>query len=179
MNTKGSGPNDFWHSDDLSELIEGMKNDALEQAKKETEKRRRKAKREYKKETLQKGNLGKQIKINKTNCLSRKKDNDWKMEKRRSRAPRSSSTDVESRPRPTYGRQQERQRNAEARLRRRRRDDGKRFWTGRPKPRSGRRNRRGWGGTKRHGRNADRKGKGGNPDGKDPRKTVSREEARE
>jgi hypothetical protein len=42
-----------------------MKNDAFEQAKKETEKRRRKAKREYKKETLQKGNLGKQIKINK------------------------------------------------------------------------------------------------------------------
>ena len=65
MNTKGSGPNDFRHSDDLSELIEGMKNDALEQAKKETEKRRRKAKREYKKDTLQKGNLGKQIKINK------------------------------------------------------------------------------------------------------------------
>ena len=38
MNTKGSGPNDFRHSDDLSQLIISMKNNALEQAKKETEK---------------------------------------------------------------------------------------------------------------------------------------------
>jgi hypothetical protein len=49
MNTKGSGPNDFRHSDDLSELIKSMKNDALEQAKKETEQ----AKKEREKEVYE------------------------------------------------------------------------------------------------------------------------------
>ena len=66
MNTKGSGPNDFRHSDDLSELIESMKNDVLEQAK-ETGKRRRREKRKYKKTQrfIEKEDLRKQIKINK------------------------------------------------------------------------------------------------------------------
>ncbi|CAB4039934.1 Hypothetical predicted protein, partial [Paramuricea clavata] len=53
--------------DHLSELIESMKYDALEQAKKDTEKRRRKAKREYRKTQrfIEKEDLRRQIKINK------------------------------------------------------------------------------------------------------------------
>ena len=67
MNTKGSGPNDFRHSDDLSDLIESMKNDVLEQAKKETGKRRRREKRKYKKTQrfIEKEDFRKQININK------------------------------------------------------------------------------------------------------------------
>ena len=57
----------FQHSDHLSDLIEGMKNDALEQAKKDTEKRRRKSRTEYRKTQrfIEKEDLRKQIKINK------------------------------------------------------------------------------------------------------------------
>jgi beta-lactamase superfamily II metal-dependent hydrolase len=74
MNTKGSGPNDFRHSDDLSELIESMKNDALEQAKKETGKRWKREKRKYKKTQrfIEKENRLKLTKIS-TNFLSRKR----------------------------------------------------------------------------------------------------------
>ena len=55
------------HHNDLSELIESMKNDALEQAKKETEKRRRREKRRYRKtqRLIEKEDLRRQIKINK------------------------------------------------------------------------------------------------------------------
>ena len=55
------------HQGHLSELIESMKNDALEQAKKDTEKRRRKARREYRKTQrfIEKEDLRRQIKINK------------------------------------------------------------------------------------------------------------------
>ena len=51
----------------MSELIEVMKNDALEQAKKDTEKRRRKARTEYRKTQrfIEKEDLRRQIKINK------------------------------------------------------------------------------------------------------------------
>jgi hypothetical protein len=100
MNTKGSGPNDFRHSDDLLELIES-ENDALEQAKKDTEKRRRKARREYGKTQrfIEKEDLRRQIKINKDF------DKLLKQEKKtatgRSRAPRISSANAESKLRST------------------------------------------------------------------------------
>ena len=68
MGTPNPSPNNFRHSDHLSELIESMKNDALEQAKKDKEKRRRKAKREYRKTQrfIEKEDLKRQIKINKS-----------------------------------------------------------------------------------------------------------------
>jgi hypothetical protein len=136
------------HQHHLSELIESMKNDALEQAKKDTEKRRRKARREYRKTQrfIEKENLRRltrrltRILIN---CLSRRKRQRPKDGKGRSRAPRTGSANAESRLRSTHGRRQGRQRHGEARLRRRKRNGGMRFWTGKSKPRSGRRNHKG------------------------------------
>ena len=132
MNTKGSGPNDFRHSDDLLELIES-ENDALEQAKKDTEKRRRKARREYGKTQrfIEKEDLRRQIKINKDFDKLLKQEKKTATE-RWKREIKSTADQFRKRRKQieinvTHGRRQGRQRHGEARLRRRRRDGGRRF----------------------------------------------------